>query len=51
MKPKKLILNKTTISNLNPGELNSVKGGFDITDYCNTVDDCNPDNKDFTLFC
>ena len=51
MKPKKLVLKKTTISNLDPAEMNDVKGGFDLSDYCNTVDDCKTDNKDLTNYC
>jgi hypothetical protein len=45
MKPKKLILNKTTISNLGPDQLNSIKGGFDLSDYCSSPAWCPPDNK------
>ncbi|MFC2140894.1 class I lanthipeptide [Acidobacteriota bacterium] len=49
MKPKKLNLKKATISNLNPDQLNSIKGGWEITDYCRTKPDCGPDNQ--TLNC
>jgi len=45
MKPKKLILNKTIISNLNPVQLNTIKGGFDLSDYCSSPAWCPPDNK------
>lgn len=37
---KKLSLNKKTVSNLDSKQMNSVKGGFDLSDYCNP-----PDNK------
>lgn len=46
MKSRKLILNKITISNLNPDDMDSVKGGFDLSDYCNP-----PDNTDLTNNC
>jgi hypothetical protein len=45
MKPKKLILKKTIISNLNPDQLNSIKGGFDLSDYCTKPASCTPDNQ------
>jgi natural product precursor len=46
MENKKLILNKTTISNLDSSEMNTVKGGFDLSDYCNP-----PDITDQTYRC
>lgn len=46
MKSRKLNLNKTTVANLNFSEMNSVKGGFDLSDYCNP-----PDNTDMTNNC
>lgn len=39
----KLSLNKETISDLDSKEMNSVKGGFDLSDYCNP-----PDNQTLT---
>jgi natural product precursor len=43
IKTRKLSLNKRTISNLDAKEMNSVKGGFDLSDYCNP-----PDNQTYT---
>ena len=46
MDSKQLILKKITISNLGQEEMHSVKGGFDLSDYCNP-----PDNTDTTNNC
>lgn len=51
MNQKKLVLKKITISNLDTEEMNSAKGGFDLSDYCNTVAPCGPDNTDTTNNC
>lgn len=46
MESKKLILKKITVSNLDADEMNSVKGGFDLSDYCWPWD-----NKDSINIC